>query len=212
MPLMPLKDDPAIEVVRRHFDLSEDAAAVLVEYMEELTFGSAPVMFDLKRDIEALETLERAINATLAALDLSTWTPAAHDEFGHRLVFGKHADTIRAGGVSIEESDRMVAEERTDALSILERDIAKIRGAIKATKRHIETSRQARKATDRINVTGVQMVACARSVWKMQTGSDAPAKGLNPATPFGRFLADMFAAFELDGDPRAAFRAWVNTY
>ncbi|WP_368414903.1 hypothetical protein [Falsiroseomonas sp.] len=65
----------------------------------------------------------------------------------------------------------------------------------------------------RANLQAVGTVRGCRFVWRQRVG-DAPARGLNPASPFGRFLADVLEALGIEANPVAAFDAWrrVETY
>lgn len=211
-----MHDDPAVEVVMQHLDLSEDAAAIWVDYIAKLTFGNDPSIYDLKRDVENLESLERSLNAVMAALDVYSMTQAAQDALGLRLIWGPFADELieKSGQKSENFSEEFFSyPEKTGrnaaaALQALEDNIAAIRDAIKSTKRQIENSSRSRIGTGRINFKGIQLVNSARDVWRLSTGKDAPNKALNPASKFGKFLSDLFDAYEIGGDPRAAFRAW----
>ncbi len=214
-----MHDDPAIEVVMRHLELNENAAFVWVDYIAKLTYGEDPPIFFLKRDVENLENLDRALNGVLLALDLSAMTQAARDLLLLRMMFGPFYDELitRSGQKSETFSEEFqsyperVGRRATDALRALEGNISTIRDAIKSTKRHIEKASRAQKGTPRINFKGIQLVNSARNVWHLSTGKEAPSKALNPASRFGKFLCDLFEAFEIEGDPRAAFRAWAAT-
>jgi hypothetical protein len=212
-----MQDDPAIEVVMLHLNIDEDAAHVWVDYIAKLTFGNDPSIYDLKRDIENLENLERSLNAVIMVLDISSMTQAAQDALGLRMIWGPFAEELiaRSGQESETFSDEFhaypdkVGQKASGALHALEDNITAIRDAIKSTKRHIEQSSQSRVGTGRINFKGIQLVNSARDVWRLSTGKEAPSKALNPEAKFGKFLSDLFDAFEIGGDPRAAFRAWA---
>lgn len=214
-----MNDDPAIEVVMRHLDLTEDGAFFWVDYIAKQTYGSDPQIFDLKRDVENLENLDRALSAVLSALDFSAMTQAASDALTFRMIWGPFSDELiaRSGQKSEAFSEEFhsyperVGQKASGALQALEDNIQTIRDAIQSTKRHIEGSSRARKGTGRINFRGIQLVDSARNVWRLSTGNEAPSKALNPASRFGNFLCDLFEAFEIEGDPRAAFRAWAAT-
>ena len=214
-----MHDDPAFDVIMRHLNLNEDQAYVWVDYIAKLTYGDDPRIFDLKRDVENLENLDRALNAVLAALDFSAMTQAARDTLGFRMIWGPLSDELiaRSGQKSETFSEEFhsyperVGKKAIGALQALEDNIQPIRDAIQSTKRHIEKSSRARKGTGRINFKGIQLVNSARDVWRLSTGNEAPSKALNPASRFGKFLCDLFEAFEIEGDPRAAFRAWADT-
>lgn len=211
--------DPALEVIMKHLNLNEGVANIWVDYIAKLTYGDDPKIFDLKRDIENLENLDRALSAVLAALDFSAMTQAASDTLGFRMIWGPFSDELIArSGQKIETFSEEIrsyperfGQKASGALQTLEDNIQPIRDAIQSTKRHIEKSSRARKGTGRINFKGIQLVNSARDVWRLSTGNEAPSKALNPASRFGKFLCDLFEAFEIEGDPRAAFRAWAAT-
>lgn len=210
-----MHDDPAHEAMKRHLGCSDEQALEWVDYIAKFTYGHPEPFFDLKRDVENLENLDRALNAVIAALDFGAMTVSARDALGFRLIWGRYAHPM--SGQKLEEigdNVRSYAEttgrKATDALQTLEDNASVIKDAVRLTKRHIESSLQSRKGTKRINLEGVQLVGSARDVWKLSTGRDAPLKALNPASSFGRFLYDLFDAFEVEGDARAAFRAWAK--
>lgn len=212
-----MHDDPAQDVIMRHLNLTEDQAYHWVEYIAKLTYGDDPPIFDLKRDVE---NLDRALNAVLAALDFSAMTQAARDTLGFRMIWGPFSDELiaRSGqkfetfSEEFQSYPERVGQKASVALQALDENIQPIRDAIQSTKRHIEKSSRTRKGTGRINFKGIQLVNSARDVWRLSTGNEAPSKALNPASRFGKFLCDLFEAFEIEGDPRAAFRAWAATH
>lgn len=213
-----MHDDPAYDVIMRHLGLNENQAYHWVDYIAKLTYGQDPQIYDLKKDLQNLESLDRALNAVLAAVDISAMTQAARNALSIRMLFGPYYGELvdrsghEAGRISAE--CRLYSEhsgrKATDALIALEDSASAIRDAIQSTKRYIEQSPLSKKGTERINFMGIQLVNSAREVWRLSTGRDAPAKALNPASKFGRFLCDLFDAFEVEGDPRAAFRTWAS--
>lgn len=212
-----MHDDPALDVLMRHLGLTEDRAFYWADRIAKFTYGDDPAIFDLKHDVENLERLDRALNAVVAALEMTSMTQAAHDELGFRMIWGPFAEELIEKSGELSETfspdfhsypDR-VGRKATDALHALEDNISTIRDAIVSTKRKIETSTRSRKGTARMNFKGIQLVNSARDVWRLVTGCEAPSKALNPASKFGEFLCDLFIAFEIEGDPRAAFRAWA---
>ena len=62
--------------------------------------------------------------------------------------------------------------------------------------------------SSRENVKAILLVDDARRVWSGHLGAAAPDAGLNPASPFALFLADLFAALNVGAEPRSAFQAW----
>lgn len=62
--------------------------------------------------------------------------------------------------------------------------------------------------SSRENVAAIFLVDDARRIWAAHGGSEAPDAGLNEASPFAFFLADLFEALGVDAQPRPAFQAW----
>lgn len=79
-----------------------------------------------------------------------------------------------------------------------------------------ELEQWAREATiylhDRRNINwrAVHAVDVLRRFWESWTESPAPRRALNPTSPFADYLRDGFDFFEIDGDPGAAFKRWVE--
>jgi hypothetical protein len=65
------------------------------------------------------------------------------------------------------------------------------------------TRNHAQKNHEAINAIGV-----CQSFWNQFKERPAPSKGLNLATPFGRFLQDYFELMGIDGSAASAFKAW----
>lgn len=62
----------------------------------------------------------------------------------------------------------------------------------------------------RVRHPAAEVVRVARYWWHARTGKPAPRRGLNEASRFGKFLADVLAATGVDAKPRAAFGAWAE--
>ena len=63
--------------------------------------------------------------------------------------------------------------------------------------------------TGNTNWDAVFAVDALRNVWWRNTGHDAPAKALNPASEFASFLRDGFGYLNVEASPVPAFRRWV---
>ena len=57
------------------------------------------------------------------------------------------------------------------------------------------------------NWAAINVVQVARHCWKLLSGKEAP-DFLNEASPFARFLEEIFDAIHVGADPRAAMDAW----
>ena len=208
-------NDPC-DVLIRHLKISADQAEIWDAYIAKLTFGQDPHVFDFKRDLEGLENLERAMTALSTALDIKVMTESAYGRLLFNILFGPYAEALGEGknGPNLPEGHSKYAEEIGKKVTYwirdLEEHLPRVRDAIQATKKHIRSSPQSKIGVNRMNLTGIQLVENARSVWRLSTGSDAPEKSLNPASPFGKFLYELFEAYQIEGDPRSAFRAWSS--
>jgi hypothetical protein len=63
--------------------------------------------------------------------------------------------------------------------------------------------------TGNTNWDAVFAVDSLRIVWLRNTGLEAPAKALNPASEFASFLEDGFHYLKVEASPVPAFRRWV---
>ena len=59
----------------------------------------------------------------------------------------------------------------------------------------------------RYNWQAINLINWCRKIWSVRTGVNAP-KSLNPASPFGKFVEDVFDASGVDANPQAAMAAW----
>jgi hypothetical protein len=60
------------------------------------------------------------------------------------------------------------------------------------------------------NWKAVFAVDALRAVWWRNTGREAPAKALNPASEFASYLRDGFGYLNVKASPVPAFRRWVG--
>lgn len=67
---------------------------------------------------------------------------------------------------------------------------------------------QATPFSSRENVRAIYLVDAARKIWAAHCEIEAPTAGLNSASPFAAFLADLFRALTVGAEPRSAFQAW----
>lgn len=182
--------DPVADVVRRHLGLDGEAACRVADSICKLGIGDDPFLYDAHRDAANLERIARAVHELSAALDVDAMTQAAQDTLSRALVIGRNSSAAAALHEIAEHADS-------------------IRRGVWAAHDEIRRDNTLRKGVSRMNLRGVQMVAVARDEWERFTGEPAPARALNLSAPFGKFLSDLFDAAEIEGDPRAAFRAWA---
>lgn len=57
------------------------------------------------------------------------------------------------------------------------------------------------------NWEAVSVMNECRRAWELRKGKRAP-RALNPASPFGSFIADVFDVMRIDVDPQSAMNAW----
>lgn len=210
-----MSDDAVVAVLMEHLGIEEPGAAYLADKMFLHAFGSPPDVLDGPKDTAALDRLDRAFAEIAAAIDDLTWL--ASDTLQRSIMFGPHleelGDGLPAEDPRAQEALKYAKEKgqpMVQALHQLEHNTHQIRAAIRASRREIETSPMARKSLSRMKLEGLQMVDGARWVWGMVKQRDAPSKDVNMASPFGKFLADLFEVCEIPGDPRSAFRNWAR--
>jgi hypothetical protein len=77
-----------------------------------------------------------------------------------------------------------------------------------------KASREIDRLPDTLNINwkAVHAVEGLRILWWRNTGGEAPARALNPASSFCRFLGDGLEFLEIDADPVSAFKRWVEAY
>lgn len=211
-------DDLVAEVVRRHLNVSTAVAQFRARGILELAFENEPDLFDVKRDLENLENLSRALGQVIVSLEPGSMTQAARGELEATALQRIH-DRFLSKGIDYWNLDRTPGGLTGEAALACLRDLAalvemadSVRRAIRLTKRVVENSDNARPSLARHNTRGIQLVIAARRTWAADAGQSPPeGNDLNEAGPFGSFLADLFDACGIEGNPRAAFRAWARS-
>jgi len=149
--------------------------------------------WDHDAESEQLETLELALlvlarfNPHLAVLDI--FFSAARE---------------RSEGFEGEISEWEISPE--NAAGVLSDLHELLAPSIQATKSALVKGEHAGKTS----WLPVLVIEVCRFAWLYCTGGASPPNSLNPASPFGRFVEDIFDATGVDGDPRSAMNAWLR--
>jgi hypothetical protein len=199
---------------------------------EKIAFEQKAAVYNRKSDLDALEILSKTISKLEYLVNGEAMSDAASRRLNLSVRFGAHADdmpcedneelceylmsngitdhSIPCGVDGLFEYMSDHGNPQVDAIRVFLDYAPDIKKAIDQTKAAIETSPRTRKAPSLINLAGVQCVEAARIVWEEYTGQTPPYSDLNPASTFGKFLADLFEAYEIKGQPKSAFRAWAR--
>jgi len=172
--------------------------------------GFAHEVMDRPRDLKALRRinaafleLERAFSE--AALTLNTRTLV-----DMTLLYGPFVREIHDDPAAAADYARL--EGRAD-LTAFERMIERngiFREAVSATIGEVETSPFSKRTLSQLDAKAIGLVEGCRWVWWACKGVHAPAKDLNVATDFAKFLADAFEVCGIKSEPRSAYRAWAK--
>ncbi len=166
--------------------------------------------FDQVRDPVELRRLRTALTDIQHSFGPEGLTGRAKNELGDHILYGRFVGDVDSSDAECVAFVRDTGQPAAHALKELLRAIPVFLRAIDSAGREIDRSAATRSRTGRMNNEGIMIVAAAREVWEDYHKRQAPRRDLNPATPFGRFLADLFDAMETDQDPRSAFRAWAK--
>jgi len=83
--------------------------------------------------------------------------------------------------------------------------------SVRMLRPHIEAARIQAAAGVKLRADlhweAASVVHACRQLWRLHTGNEGP-RHLNPASPFGAFLQDVFEATGITASPRAAVNAW----
>lgn len=204
--------DPIIEVLKEHLGIDDERAKLFKTMIDGNQKDSRHLgLFDLKRDVEALEHMERALKELTRVLDTDTLTPSAREllllELNHRLNPEAQKFNSKDPLVSLF-TQHFDVERGLLELSDLKQKIEIIHGTIGSIKSVVFLSSKSRKGISRMNTRAINLVGMSKIIWLLSQKKQPPAKELNPATPLGEFLYDLFEACGVKGDPKASYRAW----
>ncbi|MCB5200244.1 hypothetical protein LGQ03_13420 [Loktanella sp. TSTF-M6] len=213
-----VKDDPLVQVISKHTQAEGAEAGWWASRIHSHAFMFGYEVYSRSKDINALVTLDRAVRDIQKVLDDDAMTSLAFKQllselgiiYEEEILKHRHIETVRDGD---EDSLSNAGGDFTHdmrLLYLLEERANSIRTGIKRTISFIEESPLERVSASKINERGISLVDAARFMWCLATDKEAPSKDLNPASKFGEFLADVFAAIGETTDPRSTFRAWAR--
>ncbi len=188
----------AVEVVmREHLSLDEDQLFRAVRMVERDLYLTTDGLRDRSNDARSLDALIAAVRRLRPYFDdVSDGTS--------REVF-RHFNTSAA----VREDDRARLGNAYYVLAHKSREfLAALEGARRSLDDQAPTTLRTLKT---INIAAIRCVGAAMEVWAEFQDRPPPARALNPASPFAAFLIDLMEACDIDGDPKAAFRAWAKT-
>lgn len=188
--------DPVADVLTRHFGLSAEEAEFEAEWLAHRSFSNPPPFVWRSTDRRHLDDFSQALQ-TIATIG-DRLSPGASEHL--RNCFVKHYMPKDASGlpefyenIAALEWLEQLQERMKPVIPIVEAEIAKA------------------PPEGQTNWDGVAVIDACRICWLRNTGEDAPARGLNLASPFGNFVQDVFEAWDdLEVTPAAAFKAWAR--
>ncbi len=199
---------------------------------ERRAFGAQPYLYKPGADVSQLTRLR----STLAKLQIHVahdLSDSAMHRLRTRMFFGAYTPQIpvdepyelsmfllengitdNSAGVEDEllHQVRNVGEPLEAAFDDFLASIPALLTAIDNTISDIQTSPRARGGPPP-DLKSVQFVEAARIAWQENTNKGIPQGELNGASPFGKYLSDLFDAYyDTSRDIRPAFRAWRKLY
>lgn len=202
------------EIVGEHLEVEGDTAAFLGERLISHGFFNRYQVFDLSKDIAALDRISKALLEISRAMSDVSISPLATETLNQSLLFGGFFESMVANDTAFDAEDFRDYLENTgikdfDALSRIEADVARIRAGVDKTIDHIKASPLAKRSPSKFNSDAVGVVGACRYIWQLEKQKQAP-NSLNPASPFANFLSDIFEAGGIDAQPVSAFNAWAR--
>lgn len=223
-------DTPVLSSSRQDWDWRELSNAAY--RFEQIAFEQMPVVYKRKADIDALDQLSKAISKIERLLKGGALSYSARRRMSQRIIYGPHTNNMPCdnqedlrnymlengiidgsdpgGEGSLIDYMEKRGYPQNAAIEALLKYAPELKKAIANTKKDILASPRTRKSPSQINLGGVQCVEAARNAWEENTGKKPPSKDLNAGSAFGKFLADLFDAYEIEGEPKSAFRAWAR--
>lgn len=193
-------------------ETSNDDEAFIFYGANVIFKGSFNNNYDREREIAKLEKiwrLSKEMSEIMGSLHSTISTKLMHSAY--ELTNEEFESNLRK--FNMEEIDRRVVNSKIDGRKWeVMTNFSWLPQAVFNCMTKLKRDNSATTPGPRINWDGVGAVHDARLIWDRRRPADtapAPAKGLNEASPFGRFLVDVFEVLEL-GNPRAAFDAWVK--
>lgn len=189
----------AIEaVMRSHLKVAGQDAFRAAKTFEAATYLEVADFADVTTDMKAIDVLEIALRKVSPLLnDVSTASMLQMLSYFHH-----------SGRFNDEEAKRLSA-----TLYCLSHESDALLDSIDAARKSLKDGGpMVRKSTKTLNIEAIRAVQGAVESWTLFQSAPPPAKALNPASPFGNFLADLLEACSIQADPKSAFRAWAQTY
>ncbi len=194
---------PSLEdVFRKHLHISQSEADLAADWFASSAWGNPTGFYHRSADMKDLIDLRNAVSAMLR-FDVHGSEEVQELLRLNMIQLDIETDTENATGAA--EKWRPKSH---DSFVSSKQFTTRWQKAIDTTIRTVEQSSLTVRSRRRVNVEGVNIVDRARLLWERKLGSPAPARGLNVATAFGKYLFDLFEACECEGDPRSAFHAW----
>lgn len=188
--------DPVEAVLMRHFGLTADQAELEAEWLVHSSFSNPPPFVWKQEDRRHLDEFWRALR-TIATID-ERLSPGASE--GLRNCFVRHY--LPKDVTEIPEY-----EKNFEALRWLDKLHERMRPVIPLVEAEIAKA----PPEGQTKWDGVAVIGACRGCWWRNTGEEAPARGLNLASPFGNFVQDVFEVWDdLDVTAAAAFKAWAR--
>lgn len=160
------------EIVAVHLHVDGDSAAFLGEALISRGFSNRYQVFDLSKDITALERISAALREISRAMSDASLSPLASERLNQSLLFGSFFDKFLASDNSFDMDNFREYIEKTgrqdlEALARIESDVLRIRSGVDRTINHIKRSPLAKKSASKFNSDAVGVVSACRYVWEM---------------------------------------------
>lgn len=199
------QEESGVEVLMRHLGLTPDEARYEIEWLAKRSFGDPPPFVWRQEDRRNLDEFWRALR-TIATID-DRLSPGASESLRGCFVRNYLPEGINE---LPEGQDKVAAlsefQDKVAALSWLERLHELMKPVIPLVEAEIARG----PAEGQTNWDGMAVIDACRTCWLRNTGNEAPARGLNLASPFGKFVQDIFEALEMNVTAGAAFKAWTR--
>lgn len=197
-------------VVQQHLGVQGEDAEYWAERLisHGLLNGFSYEVMDRPRDLKALRRINAALLELERACSEAAITFSTRARVDMTLLYGPFVREIHGDPAGAADYAR---SEGRDDLTAFERIIERndvFREAVSATIKEVETSPFSKRTLSQLDAKAIGLVEGCRWVWWACKKVHAPARELNPATPFAKFLADAFEACGIESEPRSAYRAW----
>lgn len=186
------------DVMRTHLALADDDLFYSVRTFEAATYLRGDGFSDISTDTKVLDSLETAIRKLSPMLE----------ELSEGSLGAMNTHFFENEGLSHPEAFKLIC----CILTVQFKKEALIRGIEAARANLKENGPLTKRTTKTLNIEAIKAVQGAIEAWQRFASTPPPTRALNPASPFGEFLADLFEACMIEADPKSAFRAWAGTF